>query len=291
MGWDAATIASAMGIAASSSAGLMAFVNTGAMTKRLHPARSGQLGVEAAFLANEGVVGPSDILENERGFLHAFSPNPKPEILSAGLGQEWKGRQMMLKLSPVHMCVQAFVYAINKARSKGTHAWDAENIDAVTISGGPNALRPSHMIRLPESLVSAQYSVPFSIAAALTTDLRDPMQMNDNLVSDPLTRHISEQMIFEVSDKDAHALSGSIEITCHGRKVTIDAGDCPGLPGNKGYAEATIDKYERVIQSLNIVTEGKMLRSKIEGIVKLEDVSELMQAMVKAGKQATSNIV
>ncbi|KAF2168689.1 hypothetical protein M409DRAFT_53322 [Zasmidium cellare ATCC 36951] len=76
MGWDATITASAMGIAASSSAGLMAFVNTGAMTKRLHPARSGQLGVEAAFLAKEGVVGPSDVIENPKGFLNAFSPNP-----------------------------------------------------------------------------------------------------------------------------------------------------------------------------------------------------------------------
>ena len=41
MNFDANTIASAMGIAASSSGGLLAFVSTGAMTKRLHPTRAG----------------------------------------------------------------------------------------------------------------------------------------------------------------------------------------------------------------------------------------------------------
>jgi 2-methylcitrate dehydratase PrpD len=59
MGWDAETIASAMGIAASSSGGLLAFFNTGAITKRLHPVRAGQLGAEAAFMAHAGVAGPA----------------------------------------------------------------------------------------------------------------------------------------------------------------------------------------------------------------------------------------
>src|SRR6201999_2918489 len=131
MGWDGDTIASAMGIAASSSAGLLAFVNTGAMTKRLHPARAGQLGAEAAFLAHAGVAGPPNVLENPEGFLHAFSPNPQPDLLTNGLGTNWTGAQMILKLSPVHARAQGFVYAINDYRNSTNQTWDAGKIKNV----------------------------------------------------------------------------------------------------------------------------------------------------------------
>lgn len=289
MGMDAATIASAMGIAASSSGGLMAFVNTGSMTKRLHPARGGQLGLEAALLAQEGVIGPSNIIENPRGFLHAFSPNPKPEILLDGLGRKWTGRTMILKLSPVHMCAQTFVHAINNSRNTRNPAWSADTIEKVTVHGGPNALRPSHMIHLPDTLVSAQYSVPFSIAVALTTDLRNPMRMNDDLVSDPLTRRVSEKMSFVVNKDDAQTLAGRIEIQSGGTEISLDAEDYPGLPGSAGYAEAAADKYERVMSGLAIKSSGKALRSKIEQVAGLVTVSGLMDALIDAGVEAGRN--
>jgi 2-methylcitrate dehydratase PrpD len=57
IGWDADLIASAIGLAASSSAGLLGWINTDSMTRRTHPASIGQLGVEAAILAQAGVVG------------------------------------------------------------------------------------------------------------------------------------------------------------------------------------------------------------------------------------------
>ncbi|KAK4504589.1 hypothetical protein PRZ48_005505 [Zasmidium cellare] len=290
MGWDASTTAFAMGIAASSASGLMAFVNTGAMTKRLHPARSGQLGMEAAFLAKEGVVGPPDVIENSRGFLNAFSPHPEAGILTHALGQEWKGRGMMLKLSPVHMIVQAFVYAINQSRDRGESLWAAEHIKTVTVSGGQNALRNSHMIRLPESLVSAQYSVPFSIAAALTTDLRDPLNMNDTLLTDSLTRKISENMEFVVDSKDTRSITGKITICCGGEDINIDAGVYPGLPGSAGYARSVIDKFERVTSSLDIIRQITALRSMAEDVANLKDLSEFVDLLVEAGTRAHGNI-
>ncbi|KIW96692.1 uncharacterized protein Z519_02083 [Cladophialophora bantiana CBS 173.52] len=144
MGWDADTIASATGLAASSSGGLLAFVNTGGMTKRLHPARAGQLGAEVAFLAHAGVVGPANVLENPLGFLHAFSPSPQPILLTAGLGVNWTGEQMILKLAPVHARAQGFVFAINDYRSRTNQSWSAGDIKKVTIYGGPAVLASSN---------------------------------------------------------------------------------------------------------------------------------------------------
>ncbi len=66
-------IADAFGIAASSAAGLFAFVNGGADIKRLHAGNAACHGVQAALLAEQGVQGPPDVIESRDGFLQAFA--------------------------------------------------------------------------------------------------------------------------------------------------------------------------------------------------------------------------
>jgi len=66
-------LANAMGIAASSSAGLFAFVNGGADIKRLHAGHAAREGLQAALLAEQGVDGPPDVIETRDGFMQAFA--------------------------------------------------------------------------------------------------------------------------------------------------------------------------------------------------------------------------
>lgn len=66
-------LADAIGIAASSAAGLFAFVNGGADVKRLHAGHAAREGVQAALLAEQGVHGPPGVIETRDGFLQAFA--------------------------------------------------------------------------------------------------------------------------------------------------------------------------------------------------------------------------
>jgi 2-methylcitrate dehydratase PrpD len=66
-------IADALGIAASSAAGLFAFVNGGADIKRLHAGHAAREGVQAALLAEHGVQGPPGVIEARDGFFQAFA--------------------------------------------------------------------------------------------------------------------------------------------------------------------------------------------------------------------------
>src|SRR5216683_251930 len=72
-GQSAPRIANAFGIAASSAAGLFAFVNGGADIKRLHAGHAAREGIQAALLAVQGVQGPPDVIESRDGFLQAFA--------------------------------------------------------------------------------------------------------------------------------------------------------------------------------------------------------------------------
>lgn len=66
-------LANAMGIAASSSAGLFAFVNGGGDIKRLHAGHAAREGLQATLLAERCVEGPPGVIEARDGFLQAFA--------------------------------------------------------------------------------------------------------------------------------------------------------------------------------------------------------------------------
>jgi 2-methylcitrate dehydratase PrpD len=72
-GLPRAQLANALGIAASSAAGLFAFVNGGADIKRLHAGHAAREGLQAALLAEQGVEGPPDVIEARDGFMQAFA--------------------------------------------------------------------------------------------------------------------------------------------------------------------------------------------------------------------------
>jgi len=72
-GLPAQKIAHALGIAASSSAGLFAFVNGGGDIKRLHAGHASREGLQAALLAEQGVEGPPGVIEARDGFMQAFA--------------------------------------------------------------------------------------------------------------------------------------------------------------------------------------------------------------------------
>jgi 2-methylcitrate dehydratase PrpD len=66
-------LANALGIAASSAAGLFAFVNGGGDIKRLHAGHASREGLQAALLAEQGIEGPPDVIEARDGFMQAFA--------------------------------------------------------------------------------------------------------------------------------------------------------------------------------------------------------------------------
>src|ERR1700722_12617893 len=90
-GLAAREIADALGIAASSAAGLFAFVNGGADIKRLHAGHASREGVQAALLAELGVQGPPNVIEARDGFMQAFafgrSDKARAALASGASGQ------------------------------------------------------------------------------------------------------------------------------------------------------------------------------------------------------------
>src|SRR2546428_11614528 len=150
-GFDTDRITHAMGIAGSSSAGLLEFAWSGGDTKRLHLGRASQLGLESALLARQGVRGPATVLEGRYGYFNAFSTPPRIEKLVEHLGREWAIEPPSLKSYATHVPQQPVVQAIQGRKPE--HPLDPGAITRVVIRGAPRIMEERHAARAPEDVL------------------------------------------------------------------------------------------------------------------------------------------
>ena len=169
---------SAWGLAVSMASGVMQFTQDpqGTMVKRMHAGYPAHNGVLASQLAARGFRGPRQALDGKQGFAHVFSPKPDEWHLTKDLGQIWAIDNISVKFYACCRLFHAMVDAIGVCRKD--QSWSLDNIVAIE-AFGPRMMSEGHMQYRPELVMSAQYSLPYSIAAALKLDPRDPRSFND----------------------------------------------------------------------------------------------------------------
>ncbi len=118
LGLDADKTQMALGFAGTQAAGLNTFFTSGDFTKSLHPGKASFNGVLSARLAALGATSPPTMLEHEKGYLNAYSLEPKAGALTAGLGNEWEILQNGFKFFPSilasHAAIQATLDVVTK---------------------------------------------------------------------------------------------------------------------------------------------------------------------------------
>ena len=159
----------AVGIAGSMAAGSMEFLAEGAWTKRIHPGLAAQNGIQAAMLAAEGFTGPRRILEGRDGFLHAYSRQPLPELLIEGLGDSYEILNTSVKPHACCRYMQGPIDAILEIiRENALSEADIAKIEVAILEAGWNIVCEPHAQKYnPESVVDAQFSMPFGAAVAV----------------------------------------------------------------------------------------------------------------------------
>ncbi|MCS7207610.1 MAG: MmgE/PrpD family protein [Dehalococcoidia bacterium] len=234
----------ALGNAGSHGAGLMAFAAEGAMTKRLHHGRSAQTGLECALLAQEGFTGPSQVLEGARGFFHAFSPTPRPQQVTEGLGTVWRLEGIFVKRYPCHASIQGVVEGLVRLRREGLRAEQVERVRVV----GPPRLLHRHAEKTPRTLLAAQESLPFCVAWALLGNPEDPWSLTEALLTEPAYLGLAQRVEIEV---DAQAFA-TPPLSFLGSEVTVETAfgvrrfcgwPFPGAPGHPLPWEGVVQKF------------------------------------------------
>lgn len=166
-------LTNAIGIAASSSGGLLEFLDTGANTKTLHPGNAGFSGVLAARLAVAGASGPESVLEGRRGLYRALADRDiDPDIIVADLGTRWESASIGIKPYPscqlMHAALDAVGAAVVTAGEQGREIVPGE-IASIAVDVHPDSVEivcgPGTGTRSPRSVYDAKFDLPWSVAA------------------------------------------------------------------------------------------------------------------------------
>jgi 2-methylcitrate dehydratase PrpD len=208
LGFDAAKMTNALGIAASLSCGLVQFSRsgTGGMVKRLHFGRANESGVLAAGLAERGFTGPHDIIEGEFGFLRVFCDEFDQTQLTAGLGEKYLTMTIYMKRFACHGAAQGQLQALQDLQAE--HRFSADDVASIDVAGHHEML-DRHNIPEPKDPMIAQYSVPFSIALAFFRDPKDPRSFDQSAVNDPKIMALCKRVRLHREEGAGHMTPGA----------------------------------------------------------------------------------
>lgn len=191
--------ASALGIAASMAAGLVA--NFGSMVKALQVGRAAQGGVLAARLAAGGLTASADALEHRAGFLQAFSPRGRVRVDGEiAAGRDWHILRYGLNVKRYPVC-----YAMHRSIDAALelaerHDLRPEQVTGVELRIGPHQ---AGMLRhsSPENALDAKFSAEFAMAAALTARRVGLAELSDSFVRSAGVRALMPKVRVSISEE------------------------------------------------------------------------------------------
>ena len=169
LGLQEEEILNAIGISGSQAAGSMEYLAQGAWTKPFHAGWAAHSGMVAALLSRKGFKGPSSILEGRDGFLHAYSNGADPSKVLEGIGSRFQILQTSVKTHACCRYMHSPIDAVLKiVKENNLRPEQVKKIKVGVLRAGAHLIaEPIESKYKPQSIVDAQFSMPFGAAAAL----------------------------------------------------------------------------------------------------------------------------
>jgi len=170
LGLDADETLNAMGIAYSQASGNQQSIIEGATVVRVQQGLTTKAGITSALLAMSGVTGPREVLEGKFGYYPVYHRGEYERgALLDGLGERYEIVNTSIKPYPcckwTHQAIEAALAIVNEEGVK------PEAVEAVEVRLNRQAYNlvcePMQFKRRPRSVVDAQFSVPFTVAATI----------------------------------------------------------------------------------------------------------------------------
>jgi 2-methylcitrate dehydratase PrpD len=238
-GVDAATTASALGIAGSFAGGLFAYLDDATPTKPMHPAWAAHGGLFATRLAALGASGPPGVFENRFGVYYAFVGATGGEVdLGAqldDLGERWETPRIAYK--PYPAC--HFIHGSLGATGSLVGQLDADDVEEIVVTVPDAAvalvLEPAAPKQAPRTEYEAKFSLQYSTAAMLVHGRVGVTSYTDDAIADPRVLALAGKVRHETKEYDSYpaAFPGGVRIRLRdGRTLEADAPYQLGGPEN-----------------------------------------------------------
>lgn len=170
LGLDREQMVDALGIGYSQVAGNHQVTRDAALTKRMQPGFAAKAALVSAQLAGKGVRGAQRTFDGADGFFRVYLRDRcDPARLRAGLGRDFEFLNLSYKPYPCcrfdHTAIDA---ALAIAAREDFRPGDIRRVEVgVTRQAHSAVCTPVALRKAPDSVVAAQFSIPFTVAAAL----------------------------------------------------------------------------------------------------------------------------
>ncbi|GAK04910.1 hypothetical protein JCM19037_3367 [Geomicrobium sp. JCM 19037] len=181
----------AIGSAGTQAAGLWEFIEDGAMSKQLHPAKSAMEGVLSALISQKGFTAANKILEGDRGFMYSMSAHPDETKITEGLGETEKIKENSFKIhASCRHTHQPIDIALSLLDEEGITHDQIDKIKVRTyqaaqkVAGNPN----------PKSVYGAKFSISYCTSLAFVYGNAGLTDFNEDRLHEPAIRNLMDKV-------------------------------------------------------------------------------------------------
>ena len=280
---DADKYADALGIAGSFTGGVWAFIDDGAWTKRIHPGKACETGIDAALLARAGITGPRRIFEATWGGLFSLYTETDakgfPDRALAGLGDDYNVDTAYIKpYACCRGCHSTIDTVLALILERDLQPEDVRQIDIIAGETAVNMLSVYPI----DTVFDAQFSLPYAVSIALHErsvglDQFDPPRINEPEIQKTFQK-ISMQLDSSIQLEDGPQLR--IELT-DGDVLHLSAGNpttAKGSAQNPLSYDELVGKVRAVLKPYGDEVATDLIRA-VENLDEAPDLDELLRAL------------
>jgi 2-methylcitrate dehydratase PrpD len=229
-----------------------------------------QSAVQLAALAKAGIRGFDAPFEGRAGFFRLYAQKEyDPGAILDGLGAHFWIEQLSFKQWPACRGTHAYIEAVQTLRRR--YAIDPDSIVGILAVGGAvqrMLVEPADRKSAPSVAIDAKFSIPFTIAAALTEDEVTLDSFASARLADPRTRALAALVAYEQHPDWGHAQAASGVLTirtadgrCFSESVEVALGH-PDRPLSDAALRAKfIACAAQANQSISLINSGKLADS------------------------------
>jgi 2-methylcitrate dehydratase PrpD len=246
LGLDAAAMAQAIALSATSIGGLMAAANT-SVAREYHAGLAALLGVHAAQAAQRGYTAEESILETRQGFCAVYGGTDGASV-TRDLGKEWDiVTDMAIKLVPGGHPHHALAEAAANAARAGHVA--PQDVETITLSqpGVTTLAGPVH----PTDLIGMAHSPAYFVAAGVADGDFSWVHASAAKITDPIIQQLLDKVRVgapPTTDVEQYKQGATVTIQTKDGRTFSNTVYAPKGAGVRGIAWADVDaKYRTLV--------------------------------------------
>lgn len=277
IGLDAEGLAVAMGIAGSTSSGLLEWQADGSWTKRFQAGNAAMNGIVAALLAKQKYTSPLTILEGDNGFYKAYSHQGIYDlnVIIKDLDQKFMAFDTSIKpyaccrfSQPIIDCTLDLVFKYDLKPSDIKDVLVKADKWAITILTEPQERKVK-----PLTVVDAQFSIPYAVAISIARRKALLDEFSTEAIVDPVILDVAQKVRWEedpsCEDKYPKSYPSSVTIwTEDGRQLDSYIQYPKGDPENPVTDQELLDKFRQI--SSRYISRSDWIERIIKATLNLE---------------------